>query len=212
MPRTKAFEKFSDEYDEWFEKNEWAYESELEAVRKLLPEFERAVEVGVGTGRFAIPLGIIRGADPSRRMVSIARKRGLLVAERPCEDLPFDDGQFDLILMVTAICFLDDVPKCMALLHAKLLPGGYFVVGFIDADSPLGIKYQAKKEESKFYSDATFYSVLKVRSFLEQAGFLDITAVQTIFRSPAEMDCIDEVREGTGEGSFVVMRGRKAGQ
>ena len=210
MALTDAFDKYSNAYDEWFEKNEWAYKSELEAVRRLLPEFTRAIEIGIGTGRFAIPLGIKRGADPSRQMVSIARKKGLLVAERPCEDLPFDDEQFDLILMVTAICFLDDVPKCMDELHGKLLPGGYFVVGFIDADSPLGIKYQAEKEESRFYSDATFYSVGKVRSFLERAGFVDITAVQTIFRPPAEMDCIDEVREGTGEGSFVVMRGRKS--
>lgn len=210
MARVKAFEEFAEEYEEWFEKHEWAYKSELGAVRKLLPEFKRAVEIGIGTGRFAIPLGIKRGVEPSNRMANVARAKGLIVEERPCEDLPFGNEQFDLVLMVTTICFVDDVTKCLSEIYRVLEPGGHVIVGFIDADTPLGKIYQAKRDESKFYNEASFYSADAVREYIEHAGFGDITAVQTIFRSPAEMDCLDDVRDGTGECSFVVLRGRKS--
>ncbi len=210
MARIKAFDEFAGEYDEWFEKHKWAYKSELDAVRKLLPDFTHALEIGIGTGRFAIPLGIKNGIEPSPRMAEIARAKGLDVEEKPCENLPFDDEQFGLVLMVTTICFVDDVAKCLSEIYRVLEPGGYVIAGFIDADSPLGKIYQAKKDESKFYGEASFYSADAVREYIEQAGFGDITAVQTIFRSPAEMDCLDDVREGTGEGSFIVLRGRKS--
>jgi len=210
MARIKAFEEFAGEYEEWFEKHEWAYKSELKAVRKLLPDFTHAIEIGIGTGRFAIPLGIKNGVEPSPRMAGIARARGLCVVERPCEDLPYDDRQFDLVLMVTTICFVDDVSKCLSEIDRVLQPGGHILVGFIDSNSRLGKLYQAKKGASKFYGDATFYSFTEVREFLRTSGFDDLVSVQTIFRPPSEMDSPDEVKKGSGEGSFVVMRGRKA--
>ena len=49
VPRTGPFDKHAPAYDEWFERNQLAYQSELDAVRTLLPEWSRAVEVGVGT-------------------------------------------------------------------------------------------------------------------------------------------------------------------
>ena len=210
MARIKAFEEFAGEYEEWFEKHEWAYESELEAVRKLLPDFTHAIEIGIGTGRFAIPLGIRNGVEPSPRMAGIARAKRLNVVEQPCEDLPYDDEEFDLALMVTTICFVDDVSKCLSEIHRVLKPGGHILVGFIDSESKLGKLYQEKKDKSKFYGDATFYSFTEIREFLTTAGFDDLVSVQTIFKPPSEMDSPDEVKDGSGEGSFIVIKGRKA--
>jgi SAM-dependent methyltransferase len=209
MARIKAFEEFAEEYEEWFEKNRWAYESELAAVRRLLPDFTHAVEIGLGTGRFAIPLGITNGNEPSPRMAEIARAKGLNVVEQPCEDLPFDDEQFDLALMVTTICFVDDVSKCLSEIYRVLQPGGYIIVGFIDSESPLGRLYQAKKDKTKFYGDATFYSYQYVSRHLKAGGFMDLELVQTIFQQPSEMNSPDEVKDGSGEGSFIVIRGKK---
>jgi len=57
MPKTEPFEKYSDAYDEWFEKNSDLYNAELEAIGQLIPPTGgEGVEVGVGTGKCAAPL------------------------------------------------------------------------------------------------------------------------------------------------------------
>ncbi|MGB3944604.1 MAG: methyltransferase domain-containing protein, partial [Methanothrix sp.] len=64
--------------------------------------------MGVGTGRFAAPLGISVGLDPSLPMMEVARKRGVLCVRGVAERLPFRDGAFDLLLMVTDDFLLRD--------------------------------------------------------------------------------------------------------
>jgi len=209
MPNIDPFEKHSTEYDSWFERNKSAYESELSAVKELLPETGKGVEVGAGSGRFALPLGIEIGVEPSQHMREIAEKRGLTVVDGRAENLPFDDASFDFALMVTTICFVDDIEKAFSEVYRVLKPEGSLIVGFVDSDSPVGRGYRAGKDESLFYKPATFYSVHDVIGFLEAAGFRDFAARQTIFTSPSNISEIEPVREGWGEGSFVVLKGSK---
>lgn len=77
MPKVEPFERYTDRYEQWFEDNEYAYESELAALRRLLPSFRRGVEVGVGSGWFAVPLGTQVGVDPSEAMLAHARNRNI---------------------------------------------------------------------------------------------------------------------------------------
>jgi hypothetical protein len=58
MAKIEPFEEHAQQYEDWFERNRFAYESELRAVKTLLPEGGNGMEVGVGSGRFAAPLGI----------------------------------------------------------------------------------------------------------------------------------------------------------
>ena len=74
------FHEHTSQYEAWFLDNWNAYQAELRAVRELIPTAARAVEIGVGTGRFAVPLGITFGMDPSFPMLNIARERGIEVA------------------------------------------------------------------------------------------------------------------------------------
>lgn len=76
MPKIGPFEKHSDEYDEWFIKNYDVYQAELEAIRQLIP-FPQAkgLEVGVGSGNFAVPFGIKVGVEPSEQMALKAKER-----------------------------------------------------------------------------------------------------------------------------------------
>ena len=129
MPKTEPFEKHSEAYDEWFEKNRDLYEAELEAIRELIPPPEaEGMEVGVGSGKFAAPLGIKIGVEPSEKMAIKARKRGITVYPGIAEDLPFPDGRFDFVLMVTTICFVDDVIKSFVEAFRVLKPGGCIIV------------------------------------------------------------------------------------
>ena len=209
MPRVKSFEMSVKRYEEWFERNRNAYESELQAVKTLLPEKGAGIEIGVGTARFAAPLGIAIGIEPSKAMGEVACKRGIEVIEAVGEHLPLADSQFDFILMVTTICFLDDIAASFKEAYRVLKPKGAFVIGFVDRDSPLGKKYQKHKDENVFYKEATFYSVDEVISYLKKAGFKDFALVQTIFKDLKETDGIQPIKESYGEGSFVVVRGWK---
>lgn len=206
MPRTEPFQAHSDRYEEWFETYEAAYESEIEALRSLRPDGGRALEIGVGSGRFAEPLAIGYGIDPAGEMLDIAVERGVEGALGVVEALPFVDDTFGMALIVTTICFVDDVSQTIREAGRVLEPGGTLLIGYIDKDSRVGKHYQAIKDENPFYKDATFLSTAQVIETLETAGFEDIEVRQTIFQMPDEMTEPDPVRAGYGDGSFVALR------
>ena len=142
-------------------------------------------------------------------MRKIARHRGIKVLAGVAENLPFGDDKFDLVLMVTTVCFLDDIHKAFIEAHRVLANGGFFVAGIVDRNSLIGQKYLKHQNESVFYKVATFFSVDEVVRVMRQAGFKDFVFRQTIFRSLSEIDDKEPVKSGYGEGSFVVIRGRK---
>lgn len=208
MNEFEAFERHAAEYDAWFEKNHATYQAELGAVRAVLPHTGMGLDIGVGTGRFAAPLGIRYGVDPSPAMAAIARSRGVEVTISKAEILPFPDAYFDYAVMVTTICFVDDLGVALRETARVLIPGGHLIVGFIDRNSPLGRKYATRKDSDVFYRNAKFYSPEEVCSQLEQSGFHDLIASQTVFEHPDEMS---PVKPGYGEGSFVVLKAARRG-
>jgi len=209
MPKSRPFDENAERYEQWFEKNALAYESELAAVRMLLPDKGVGMEVGIGSGRFAAPLGIRFGVDPSARMREIAGERGIDVVPGVAENLPYPDSRFDFVLMVTTICFLDNVGAALSESHRVLRPGGCIIIGFVDRESEVGKSYVKHKEENPFYREAQFFSLDEVRCHLEEAGFGDFAFSQAIFCRPGDMREIETPKEGHGEGSFVVVRAHK---
>ena len=209
MPKISPFQRYTAPYENWFTEHRWVYEAELRAVKALMPESGRGLEVGVGTGRFADPLGIKTGLEPSVRMRKIARHRGIKVLAGVAENLPFGDDKFGLVLMVTTVCFLDDIHKAFIEAHRVLANGGFFIAGIVDRNSLIGQKYLKHQDESVFYKLATFFSVDEVVKIMCQSGFTDFRFRQTIFRSLSETKDKEPVKLGYGEGSFVAIRGRK---
>ena len=167
------------------------------------------MEVGVGTGRFAEPLGIKIGVEPSKRMREIAQKRGLKVLDGVAEEVPFDDSQFDFVLMVTTICFVDDINRALLETHRILSHGGFLIIGFVDRNSMVGQTYLSRQSENVFYKDAIFFSVGELVDIMDQTGFVNLTFNQTIFKTLSDITRDEPVKTGYGEGSFVVIRGRK---
>jgi SAM-dependent methyltransferase len=210
VPKIQPFEQNVERYEEWYERHRFAYESELEAVRALLPKEGDGLEVGVGTGRFAVPLGLREGIEPSRAMGRLAVERGVNVRSGTAEALPCKDRSFDYLLMVVTVCFLDDVYLAFREAHRVLRPGGHILIGFVDRVSPLGRTYEKLRENNVFYREATFFSTDEVVFHLSEAGFGEFVFRQTIFRPPAEMKEADPWEPGHGRGSFVVVRGRKS--
>ncbi|MBN1525845.1 MAG: class I SAM-dependent methyltransferase [Spirochaetales bacterium] len=211
MAITKPFEEHTRQYEQWFEKNEFAYQSELAAVRMLLPKEGTGIEIGVGSGRFAVPLGIRRGIEPAANMRAIAEHRGVLVDNGSAECLPYADANYDFVLLVTTICFLDDLDAAFREIYRVLSPAGCVVIGFVDKESSLGRLYEKYRENSVFYRHATFYSVDEVTEHLERNSFGGCEYNQTVFTMPDMMHAVEPVKQGYGEGSFVVIRARKKG-
>jgi len=207
--KIEPFEKYTKRYENWFEKNRFAYESELKAVKLMLPKEGIGVEIGAGSVKFAAPLGIKFGIEPSAKMREIARKRGIKVVQAIAENLPYKDCKFDYALMVTTLCFLDNVNAAFKEVYRVLKPEGYLINGFVDKDSKIGRIYEEYKQESVFYRIARFYSVYEVVKHLEKAGFKNFEFNQTIFHSLQKIQSVEPVKSGYGEGSFVVIKAKK---
>ena len=203
MPTSEPFETHTERYEGWFDEHPDVYRSELEALGRLVPMDGYGLEIGVGSARFAAPLGIDVGVDPAGEMLEYARDRGISVVRGVAEALPFKTGAFDTALLVTTICFVDDIPETLSEAERVLGADGSLVIGFIDKNSPVGEIYQETKEQNPFYRDATFVSTEDVLDALDAAGFTDFEFVQTIYQWIEEIDGPEPVEEGYGDGSFV---------
>lgn len=98
------------------------------------------LEVGVGTGRIALPL--VRdgfrytGIDLSGPMLAAAQGKAaglpgrLLLARADALALPFADATFDVGLVVHVFHLIPDWPLALAELLRVIRPGGFFLYGF----------------------------------------------------------------------------------
>ena len=197
------FDELYRKYDAWYDKNRFAYLSELEAVKKVLPEKGYGLEIGVGSGRFAAPLSIAVGIDPSKKMVELARGRGVDAALGVGEELSFKDSTFDYVVIIVTLCFVQDPEKVIAESMRVLKPDGKIIVGIIGKESFLGRFYQQK--ESIFYGYARFFDIEEVEQMLRAAGFNNFLYYQTIFDYPDKLRAIEKSQEGYGRGGFVAV-------
>jgi SAM-dependent methyltransferase len=211
-PKIEPFVRHHRRYDEWFERHRAAYLSELLAVRALLPWEGRGLEIGVGTGRFAGPLGVKFGIDPAGETLGYALARGVSVARAVAEALPFAETVFDYALVVTTICFVDDARAMLLEIARVLRPGGKLVIGLIDRESALGKDYVAHREENVFYRSATFYSAAEVEALLKETGFSHLVWVQTLSTPLSEIHEIEPISAGSGRAAFLVVRAQTSGE
>ena len=199
------------EYEEWFDKYPFVFESEVEAIRNFLPTGNNisGIEIGLGTGRFAKELGIKEGIEPSPRMRALALKRGIEVLSAEAEHLPYEDSQFDYVLMAFCISYFEDLPTVFNEARRVLKKDGALIVGFIDKDSIIGQFYEQRKPNSLFYNEARFYTTKQIAAELKKSKFKDLTFSQTLFHALDDTREFEPDRPGHGEGSFVVIKAIK---
>lgn len=191
-------------YDEWYERNRYTYLSELKLIKKMLPQKGKGLEIGVGTGRFAGPLGIMHGIEPSVNMAKLARDRGIDVTVGVGESLPFCGGSFDYAAIIIALCFVDNPEQVLQEARRVLKKDGILLIGFIDKDSFLGKQYQTKN--SIFYRGAHLFSVNEVALLIKKAKFNRLVYWQTLFTLPEEICEVQKPIKGFGKGGFVLVR------
>ena len=187
---TNIFDAEAERYDAWFDspKGRVLFENELASIRLLWrDDFRPALEVGVGTGRFAQALGVEFGIDPAAGALRSAERRGIQVKQARGEALPFPDATFGGVLIIATLCFADDALALMREAARVLRPNGHLLIGDIPTDSPWGEHYLRKKVEGHpFYRDAHFYTVAELTKMLCQAELLPVGFSSTLIQSRPE--------------------------
>jgi len=194
------------EHDAWYEKHAEEYARQLDLVRVLLPLHARGLEVGVGTGMFAGPLGVRVGVDPAPDMCRRALERGVAAVRGVGERLPFRDGVFDSALMVNVLFLLDDRRAVLEELRRVLEPASALVIGETDAATRLGrFRRERYREELEAVGKA-FLTAEELTALLRESGFLPVAVAQTLFGPPENPASVPGWEEGHGRGGFVVVK------
>lgn len=202
------FDIYTNEYENWFKENNKLFLSELLALKQVVPTDKRGLEIGIGSGIFAEKLDIKFGIDPSENMLKLARQRSLIVDYGFAENLPYPDNSFEFGAFITSICFIDNLSKALQEAYRVIKQSGNLIVAFIDKESLLGQKLIAeRRNNSKFYKNATFYSVKEIISLIESSNF----AVSEIFQTLTDLKSteVEQPIKGFGKGSFVVIKASK---
>jgi SAM-dependent methyltransferase len=178
IPSRRIFDEFSGDYDRWFDKHGAVYEAQVRMLRDAVPRTGRILEVGIGSGRFAVPFCIRYGIDPSRELIGMAKRRGIEVVQGEGEHLPYRAETFDYVLMMTVICFLENPLPVVHETFRVLVPGGDLILGFIEKDGEIAMQYRQEKIKGRFLRFARFLAVDEVARFAEEAGFFKVSVIR----------------------------------
>lgn len=136
--------------------------AELAADKDVL---EVACGPGIGLGYLAKRARRVVGGDCDPKLVNIARERYgnvLEVCELNAEQLPFEDGTFDVVLMLEAIYYLPQPEAFVAEAHRVLRAGGTLFICSANRESdgfnPSPFSHQ-------------YYSAEELNLLLRQSGF-----------------------------------------
>jgi SAM-dependent methyltransferase len=100
--------------------------------RTTLPATPTILDAGCGTGRNLVEfgaLGAATGVDPSADAVAFCHRRGIgNVVCAGLEALPFDDGEFDLVLACDVLEHIEDDSGALRELHRVARPGAHLLI------------------------------------------------------------------------------------
>ncbi|MGB9714788.1 MAG: class I SAM-dependent methyltransferase [bacterium] len=199
------FDILTEKYDAWYDSEEERplYESELRCLKPLVENAPPPVlEIGVGTGRFAMHFPGATGIDPSLNSLKIAEKRGIKTVQGYGEALPFEDETFGCVLIIVTLCFVKNPLDVLREAKRVMKKDGSIIIGLVPKDSPWGIFYEEKKKAGHpFYSEASFYTFNEIKEMIKEAGLTVVRIRSTLLQRPDESRRIEEPVEGYLEGA-----------
>lgn len=165
-------------YNQFYEslKGKQVDEIEKAIVRQLIHSMVgrgNMLELGCGTGhwtKFFCKEGFhVTAIDLSEAMLLEAQKKNIRCAtflRTDAANLPFDDNSFSVLASITMLEFVEDVNKIFNEIDRVLKPGGYLLVGWLNALSELG----KNKNSDEIYRHARLYTPVEIRQLLSRFG------------------------------------------
>lgn len=109
-------------YDAWYatERGSWIGKTEYRLLGELLDlrPGETLLDVGCGTGyftrRFSVDVSWSVGADINFAALRFAAQRGGSYLAADARSLPFPDKSFDVVVSITALCFMAEPERAVA--------------------------------------------------------------------------------------------------
>lgn len=196
------------EYDNWYDSHPALYESELNVLKKAIPPGV-GLEIGVGTGRFASPLSVEYGLDPSFNMLKLAEQRGVAVIQGIGESLPFKNESFNFALIVLTIWLVGNPLHVLKEAVRVLKKRGALILGILDRESSWGKFYMRKAAKSSFYKSPHFFSPEEILQIFRDISMEFKAAFQTLLQPPPDIKYREEPVRGYGQGGFVMLKALK---
>jgi len=149
----------------------------LRSFRKRL-----LLEVGIGTGRNALPLlekvdSSIVGLDLSREMLELARnkissfKRNLNLIRGDLEHLPFVDRSFDVIICMSTMHYFEHQAQTLEKFSRALKERGTLLYGDITLHESDDQRFCDMLERTLSKGHASYYKPSEIRRLIESRGF-----------------------------------------
>jgi ubiquinone/menaquinone biosynthesis C-methylase UbiE len=130
------------------------------------------LELGCGTGHwteFFLEKGFrVTAVDNSGPMLKVAREKKLRADFRKLDvhKLPYADEQFPVVSSITMLEFVDDREKVLREIYRVLQPGGWLLLGCLNAQSEMG----RNREKDEVFHSAFFYTPESLRKQLTRFG------------------------------------------
>jgi SAM-dependent methyltransferase len=114
----------------WFAGRTWSLLNMVDRI--AAPDGKkRVLDVGSGAGNMFHHLtryGQVVGVDNNAKPIAIAKQRGYDVREGQAEDLPFEDGSFEMVFLLDTVEHCDDDAAVLRECYRVCAPGGHLVI------------------------------------------------------------------------------------
>lgn len=176
------------QYDAWYDTphGRWVGETEFRLLRRLLAwqPGETLLDVGCGTGWFTRRFASLDGdnlawnvtgldVDPARLAFARVHGRGERYLEGDATALPFADACFDVVVSVTALCFVPDWQRALA--EMARVARRAVVLGLLNRRSLLW-RQKGRNGGMGGYAGARWHTADEVREALRGLGLAHLRA------------------------------------
>lgn len=169
-------------YDNYYETEAGKLVDEIEErlIRETLEQIPtgKMLELGCGTGHWT-KLFVERGFDVIATDISDAMLKHALIKDidaeilkADSENLLFKDESFDAVASVTMMEFVNNKNKVLDEVNRVLKPGGWFLLGCLNANSVLG----KNAINDPVFKDANFFTPESLNEKLSRFGEVKITS------------------------------------
>jgi ubiquinone/menaquinone biosynthesis C-methylase UbiE len=191
------------------------------------PSGLRVLDVGCGDGVYAVEVsqrgGKVLGLDRSLPMLEAARTRAISSgacvrwSQGAAQSLPFRDASFDLVLAVTALCWIPEPVVALKEMNRVLRPGGAVIVGELGRWSLWALARRFRGWlGAGTWKRAHFWTAGELREMLASAGLRVSDIRCAVYYPPSEilarlMGCIEGASAHLGPygAAFIAVRSIK---